>query len=67
MPFSAHVKVVLYNIVGQEVATLTNDMKFAGAHEIDVKNAANTRLHTGQYIYRISIGDQHFSKSIVIR
>ena len=67
MPFSAHVKVVLYNIVGQEVASLTNDMKFAGAHEIDVKNSANTRLHTGQYIYRISIGDQHFSKSIVIR
>jgi len=67
MPFSAHVIIKLYNILGQEVATLKNDYTFAGDHEIDVKNTANTRLHTGQYVYRITVSGQHYSKSIIIK
>ncbi|WGD35561.1 DUF1501 domain-containing protein [Olleya sp. YS] len=66
-PSTQHTVVKLYDILGKEVATLKNDMLFAGEHEINVKEAAQTRLSTGQYIYRISIGQQHYSKSIIIR
>lgn len=67
LPISTHVTIKLYNIIGQEVAELKNDLLFIGDHEIDVKTAANTRLHTGQYIYRISLAGEHYSKSIIIR
>lgn len=67
LPNTSNVTVKLYNILGQEVAILFNQLTFAGSHEIDVKETANTRLQTGQYIYRISTGGQHYSKSIVIK
>ncbi len=67
MPLTAHVKVSLYNIIGQEVAVLKNDVLFPGEQTINVREAANTRLHTGQYFYRITVADKHYSKSIVIR
>ena len=62
-----HTVVKLFNILGQEVATLKNEILFAGVHTINVKNAANTRLHQGQYIYRISAGGSHYSRSIIVR
>ncbi len=62
-----HTVVKLFNILGQEVATLKNEILFAGTHVINVKQAANRRLHTGQYIYRISVGSVHYSRSIVLR
>lgn len=66
-PNTQHIDVKLYNIIGQEVATLKNEMVFPGEHSINVKDEAKTRLSTGQYIYRISVGNQHYSKSIIIR
>lgn len=67
MPITSHVKVTLYNIIGQEVTVLKNDVLFPGEQTINVREAANTRLHTGQYIYRITVGGESYSKSIVIR
>ena len=62
-----HTVVKLYNILGQEVATLKNEVLFNGVHDINIKEAAQKRLHTGQYIYRISVGSSHYSKSIILR
>jgi len=66
-PSTQHIDVKLYDIMGKEVTTLKNEMLFPGEHSIDVKKEAGTRLSTGQYIYRISAGKQHYSKSIIIR
>ncbi|RAJ18100.1 DUF1501 domain-containing protein [Olleya aquimaris] len=66
-PMTQHTVVKLYDILGKEVTTLKNEMLLAGEHEINVKETAQTRLSTGQYIYRISVGQQHYSKSIIIR
>jgi len=66
-PNTQHVDIKLYDILGKEVTTLKNEMLFPGEYSINVKNETSTRLNTGQYIYRISIGDQHYSKSIIIR
>ncbi len=62
-----HTVIKLYNILGQEVATLKNEILFNGTHEINVKASAERRLYPGQYIYRISVGSSHYSKSIILR
>jgi hypothetical protein len=51
LPVNAHVKLTVYNILGQKVVELLNKKMTAGHHEIKF-NAAN--LASGVYIYRIS-------------
>jgi hypothetical protein len=46
---------------------LQNEILFPGPHSIDVKATVKTRLSYGQYIYRISMGGQFYSKSILVR
>ena len=67
MQNTAHVEIILFNILGQEVVTLTNEILHPGNHSIDVKARANTRLGYGQYIYRINTQGQFYSKSILIK
>ena len=67
LPVTSHVDIVLYNLIGQRVATVANEIMFSGSKKISVKNSINTRLQTGQYIYSITIQDRKFSKSILIR
>ncbi|WP_299128589.1 DUF1501 domain-containing protein [uncultured Winogradskyella sp.] len=66
-PYTQHTVITLYDIMGRRVGTLKNEMLFAGEHKISVKNTIGQKLHVGQYIYRISVGDQKFSKSLIIR
>ncbi|MBQ4818961.1 DUF1501 domain-containing protein [Aquimarina sp. MMG016] len=64
---TAHVNVDLYNIIGQKVATLRNEMMMEGvAYSINVKDEAKTRLSTGQYVYLIQTNDTEYSKSLII-
>lgn len=67
MPNSGHVDIRLYDILGKEIGVLQNEILFPGPHSIDVKATVKTRLTYGQYIYRISMGGQFYSKSILIR
>jgi len=66
-PNTQHVDIKLYDITGKEVTTLKNEMLFPGEYSVNVQKAAQTRLYTGQYIYRISVGQQHYSKVIIIK
>ena len=66
MPFTGHIDVTLYNILGQKVATLFNEMVFAGSLEIDVRNSVPRHLATGKYIYRIGVQDRFLAKSIMV-
>ncbi|MHB9011485.1 MAG: alpha-amylase family glycosyl hydrolase [Ignavibacteriaceae bacterium] len=50
LPFDSKVKLDIYNILGQRIAELINNVENAGYHEV-VWNAAN--LASGVYIYRI--------------
>lgn len=61
-----HTVIKLYNILGQEISTLKNEILSSGTHDVDVKASTNTRLYAGQYIYRISVGNLHYSKSIIV-
>jgi uncharacterized protein (DUF1501 family) len=67
MPNTAHVDIKLYDIMGKEIGTLKNGIVYPGKHVINVKTAVNTRLAYGQYVYRIAVGGQFYSRSILIK
>lgn len=54
LPDESHVKLRVFNILGQEVASLINEVRNAGVHTIKF-NASN--LVSGMYIYKIEAGD----------
>ncbi len=67
MPNTANVDIRLYDIMGRQIGSLENKILYPGKYSIDIKEKINTRLSTGQYIYRISTGGQFYSKSIIIK
>jgi photosystem II stability/assembly factor-like uncharacterized protein len=54
IPVQSKVTLKVYNVLGQEVATLLNEVKPAGVHSLRF-NALN--LASGMYLYRIVAGD----------
>jgi uncharacterized protein (DUF1501 family) len=66
MPFSAHVDIQLYNILGQNLGTVFNEMMLEGSTEINVRDRIPGNLATGKYIYRIQVQNQKMSKSILV-
>jgi uncharacterized protein (DUF1501 family) len=66
MPFSAHVDIQLYNILGQNVGTVFNEMMFEGSTEINIREQMPNHLSTGKYIYRINVQNQKMSKSVMV-
>ncbi len=66
MPFSAHVDIQLYNILGQNVGTIFNEMMLEGSTEINIRDRMPMTLSTGKYIYRIQVQDRKMSKSIMV-
>jgi len=66
LPFTAHVDITLFNILGQKVATLYNEMMFEGTLELNVRDRVPRHLATGKYIYRIDVQDRRMAKSIMV-
>ncbi len=66
MPFSAHVDIQLFNILGQKVGTIYNEIMLEGSVEINVRERMPMHLSTGKYIYRIDVQNQKMSKSIMV-
>ena len=66
LPFSGHVDITLFNILGQKVATLYNEMMFEGSLDLDVRARVPRHLATGKYIYRIDVQDRRLAKSIMV-
>jgi len=66
LPFTAHVDITLFNILGQRVATLYNEMMFEGSLDLNVQDRVPGHLATGKYIYRIEVQDRKLAKSIMV-
>ena len=49
-----HVTLVVYNVLGQQVATLVDDFKPAGLHTVEFGGRG---LPSGVYFYRLNVGD----------
>jgi hypothetical protein len=63
IPKASFVTLKVYNILGQEVATLVNEKREAGRYEAKFK--AST-LSSGVYFYRLQAGDYASTKKFVL-
>lgn len=55
IPEESRVRILVYNILGQRVATVLDDMRSAGTHNVqwDGKTDGGLAVATGVYIYRV--------------
>lgn len=58
-----HVKLVVYNELGQVITTLVDGVKAVGQHSASF-NAGD--LNTGTYIYRLFVGNQVFTRKMML-
>lgn len=68
IPDDGLVTLKVYNIAGQEVATLVNEAKKAGKYEIvfDAKSALGSSMASGVYLYRVKAGNFSEVKKMVL-
>jgi len=67
MPEASDVRLVVYNILGQEVRVLVNQYLPAGAHAIqwDGRDAIGRGVASGIYVYRLAAGDRVAVKKMI--
>ena len=63
MPEAGEVKLVVYNVLGEQVAVLVNENKEAGVHTI---NFNATELNSGIYIYKLTTGNFSAVKKLMV-
>jgi len=65
---SAHVKIEIFNIVGQKVTTLVDESKKPGVYSADWngKDANGNSVSSGVYFYRMQAGDFSDMKKMVL-
>ena len=62
-PVSSHQTLKIYDVLGNEVATLVDEYREAGRYELEF-NASN--LSSGVYIYKLQAGDYVSSKKMIL-
>ena len=63
LPEAAHVKIEIYNMLGQRMNTIVNDFKTAGVHKIKFDGSL---LPSGLYVYKMETPGFQTSKRMVI-
>lgn len=63
IPKTSRVSLIVYNVLGQKVATLINEQLSIGVHEVNF-NAA--RLSSGVYFYSLSAGSYTITKKMLL-
>ncbi|RKY55747.1 MAG: hypothetical protein DRP89_02660, partial [Candidatus Neomarinimicrobiota bacterium] len=68
LPVQSHVKLVIYNILGQKVRTLINEEKNVGYYRIiwDARSESGEQVSSGIYIYQIIAGDFIKTKRMIL-
>ena len=68
LPTSAHVRLEVFNMLGQRLATLVDEERSAGMHtaQWDATDAAGRAVGAGVYIYRLSSGGMSMSGRMVL-
>ena len=68
LPTSAHVRLDVFNLLGQRLATLVDAERSVGMHtaQWDATDAAGRAVGAGVYIYRLSVGEQTVSRRMVL-
>ena len=67
-PASAHVRLEVFNLLGQRLATLVDGVRAAGVHmaQWDATDAAGRAMGAGVYIYRLSSGGMTATRRMVL-
>ena len=65
---SSHVRLEVFNLLGQRLATLVDAEQVAGAHTAlwDATNAAGQAVSAGVYIYRLTVGTKRQTGRMVL-
>ena len=63
VPKTSHVRLEVFNILGQRVASLVNKQQTAGYHNVTLDAS---RFASGMYLYRIQIGDKVITKKMML-
>ena len=65
---SSHVRLEVFNLLGQRLETLVDAEQAAGAHTAlwDATNAAGQAVSAGVYIYRLTVGAKHQTGRMVL-
>jgi flagellar hook assembly protein FlgD len=68
LPERSHVKLVLRDLMGRELRILANEEREAGTHEVgwDGRDASDSPLPSGVYIYSLQAGSFRSSKKLLI-
>ncbi len=67
IPEAGLTTIKLYNLLGQEIATLTNEYRNAGTYEVDFDASSILGgLPSGIYLYRISVNNFSSSKKMIL-
>ncbi|MDH3890018.1 MAG: PKD domain-containing protein [candidate division Zixibacteria bacterium] len=68
LPVSEHVELVVYNLVGQRVATLVDGALIDGWHEVEWNGAddSGTRVASGVYLYRLNSANFSQTKKMTL-
>ena len=68
LPKAGRITLKIYNSLGQEVKTLLDEDKNMGYHRIywDGTNSSGEKVSSGAYYYRIQMGDQVKSRSMIL-
>jgi hypothetical protein len=65
LPKAGTTTLKIYDILGNEVATLVNGFQKAGSHSITF-SASNFKLASGTYIYRLQSNGYSVSKKMML-
>jgi plastocyanin len=65
LPIRSHITLKVYNIIGNEVATLVNEEKPAGTYNVQF-TTNNLQLSSGVYFYRIQAGSFIEAKEMIL-
>ena len=68
VPEAGNVNLEIFNVLGQNVATLYNGFLSAGSHSFSWNSLGdnNQQVSTGMYFYRLTVGDQIATKKMVM-
>jgi hypothetical protein len=68
VPVVAHVRIDVYNILGQDIKALVDEVMPTGIHEViwDGTDENGHRVATGVYFYRMEAGDFRDSKKMIL-
>lgn len=68
IPVTAHVTISVFNILGQETATIINEVKPAGNYSViwDGADSYGQKVSSGIYVYRIRANDYTESKKMAL-